>query len=104
MPPTGAPQPTETERLKIAAWIEKALRATACGLGEYAGPVTVRRLNRSEYQNTVRDLFGAHFEIAEKFPVDGSGGEGFDNNGETLFLSPLLLERYSRSHARFWIA
>lgn len=93
MPPTG-PQPSEADRMRIATWVDDALRATACDLGEFAGPVTARRLNRSEYQNTVRDLFGVHFETAESFPVDGSGGEGFDNNGETLFLSPLLAERY----------
>ena len=93
MPPTG-PQPSESERIRIAAWVEGALRTTACEVGEFAGPVTARRLNRSEFQNTVRDLFGVHFETAESFPVDGSGGEGFDNNGETLFLSPMLAERY----------
>ena len=94
MPPPGGPQVSEQERFRVSAWIDDTLRQTACDLGEYAGPVTVRRLNRVEYENTVRDLFGLHFEVAELFPVDGSGGEGFDNNGETLFLSPLLAERY----------
>ena len=93
MPPTG-PQPSEEDRFRVAAWIDETVRATACDAGEYAGPVMVRRLNRSEYQNTVRDLFGLRFEVAELFPVDGSGGEGFDNNGETLYFSPLLAERY----------
>lgn len=93
MPPTG-PQPTERDRFRVASWIDEAVRATACDIGEHAGPVLVRRLNRSEYQNTVRDLFGQRFEVAELFPVDGSGGEGFDNNGETLYFSPLLAERY----------
>ena len=94
MPPAMSPQPSEDDRFRVSSWIDETLRETACDLGPYAGPVTVRRLNRSEYENTVRDLFGLHFEIAELFPVDGSGGEGFDNNGETLFLSPLLAERY----------
>ena len=94
MPPPGGPQPSEQDRFRVASWIDDRLRETACELGPYAGPVTVRRLNRAEYQNTVRDLFGLHFDIAEQFPVDGSGGEGFDNNGETLFLSPMLAERY----------
>ena len=93
MPPSG-PQPSERDRMRIADWIDSTLRAGACDLGVYAGPVTVRRLNRAEYQNTVRDLFGQPIDVAELFPVDGSGGEGFDNNGETLFLSPLLAERY----------
>ena len=93
MPPSG-PQPSEGDRMRVADWIDSTLRAGACDLGVYAGPVTVRRLNRAEYQNTVRDLFGRPIDVAELFPVDGSGGEGFDNNGETLFLSPLLAERY----------
>lgn len=93
MPPTG-PQPPEGDRLRVADWIDETLRATACDLGEYAGPVVARRLNRTEYQNTVRDLFGLRIDVAESFPVDGSGGERFDNNGETLFFSPLLLGRY----------
>ena len=93
MPPAGQPPP-EKDRFRVASWIDETLRATACDLGEYAGPVVVRRLNRSEYQNTVQDLFGLRIEVAELFPVDGSGGEGFDNNGETLFFSPLLAERY----------
>ena len=93
MPPTG-PQPSEVDRMRVADWIDRTLRAGACDLGVYAGPVTVRRLNRAEYQNTVRDLTGLPIDVAELFPVDGSGGEGFDNNGETLFLSPLLAERY----------
>ena len=94
MPPPTVPQPSEEERFRVASWIEETLRETACELGPFAGPVTVRRLNRAEYENTVRDLFGVYFEIAELFPVDGSGGEGFDKNGETLFLSPMLTERY----------
>jgi len=94
MPPPGGPQVSEEDRFRVASWIDDTLRRTACELGEYAGPVTVRRLNRTEYENTVRDLFGLRFDVAERFPVDGSGGEGFDNNGETLFLSPLLAERY----------
>ena len=93
MPPVD-PQPTERDRLRISAWIDRTLRATACDLGEHAGAVTARRLNRAEYENTVRDLFGLRFELAELFPVDGSGGEGFDNHADTLYLSPLLLERY----------
>ncbi len=94
MPPFPAEGPLTSDRLRIADWIEDTLRTRACDVGLYAGPVTIRRLNRAEYENTVSDLFGLRFEVAELFPVDGSGGEGFDNNGETLFLSPLLAERY----------
>ncbi|QDT18146.1 DUF1592 domain-containing protein [Alienimonas californiensis] len=95
MPPAdSAFQPTEDERRELADWIDGFLRATACERGPYAGPVVARRLNRQEYDNTLRDLLYVDLRPAEDFPADGAGGEGFDNNGETLFSSPILLERY----------
>jgi hypothetical protein len=57
------------------------------------GMVTVRRLNRTEYNNTVRDLLLVDFDAAEDFPTDDIG-HGFDNMGDVLTLSPLLMERY----------
>src|SRR5205085_9113708 len=57
------------------------------------GRVTVRRLNRVEYRNTVRDLMGVNFDTDNEFPPDDTG-HGFDNIGEVLSLSPLLLEKY----------
>ena len=93
MPPSG-PQPSEADRFRIATWIEEQLRATACEAGDFAGSVPTRRLNRREYRNTIRDLFGIDYEVTEVFPPDGTGGEGFDTHGETLFLSPMLMERY----------
>lgn len=87
-------QPTEFERLEISTWIENYLRNSALEMPEYAGAITTRRLNRDEYNNTIRDLVGLDLGFADTFPIDGGGGEGFDNNGETLFLPPLLMERY----------
>ena len=55
--------------------------------------VTIRRLNRSEYNNTIRDLVGVDFQPAEDFPSDDVG-HGFDNIGDVLTLSPILVERY----------
>ncbi|RMF42300.1 MAG: DUF1592 domain-containing protein [Planctomycetota bacterium] len=94
MPPADEPQPDEETRLRIATWIETTLRATACNSGPYAGWVQTRRLNREEYQNTLHDLVGLEFDFTRILPSDTGGGEGFDNNGETLFLPPLLMERY----------
>ncbi|PQO45297.1 hypothetical protein C5Y93_15195 [Blastopirellula marina] len=94
MPPPDEEQPSENERLEVATWIDDHLRATACQLGPYAGNVTTRRLNRLEYENTIRDLVGPELGFDETFPTDGGGGEGFNNNGETLFLPPMLMERY----------
>jgi len=85
---------TEDQRLRVIQWIDKDLRATACNVGDYAGAVAIRRLNRREYHNTIRDLLGIDFNVSELFPTDGTGGAGFDTNGETLFVPPLLLERY----------
>ena len=93
MPP-GESKLSEEARFQAARWIRETLRETACSVGEFAGEVTVRRLNRREYRNTIRDLFGVDLAVSEIFPADSTGGEGFDTNGETLFLPPLLLERY----------
>ena len=59
----------------------------------YAGTTTVHRLNRAEYANAVRDLFGIEANLASLLPSDG-GDFGFDNIAEVLRTSPLLLERY----------
>ena len=57
------------------------------------GRVAARRLNRVEYNNTIRDLLGVHLRPADEFPVDDSG-YGFDNIGDVLSISPLLMEKY----------
>jgi hypothetical protein len=54
----------------------------------------IRRLNRNEYNYTVRDLFGVNFFPGREFPSDGAGGEGFDNVGDALFVPPVLMEKY----------
>ena len=93
MPPVES-KLTEDDRLRVATWIDNRLRQTACDAGDYAGAVALRRLNRREYRNTIRDLLGVDYNVSELFPADGTGGAGFDTNGETLFIPPLLLERY----------
>ena len=93
MPPVET-KLTEEERLRVAAWIDDRLRQTACAIGDFAGAVALRRLNRREYHNTIRDLLGVDYNVSELFPNDGTGGSGFDTNGETLFIPPLLIERY----------
>ena len=54
----------------------------------------MRRLNRREYHNTVRDLLGVDYDATAAFPADGTGGAGFDTNGETLYVPPLMMEQY----------
>jgi cytochrome c553 len=94
MPPGGVSKLSEADRLQVANWIDARLRSTGCNAGDYAGFVPARRLNRREYKNTARDLFGVDLSAADLFPADEAGGAGFDTNGETLYLPPMMLERY----------
>ncbi len=92
MPPRKHPQPTAQQRERLVAWIESTLSQAYCNLDD-PGRVTLRRLNREEYNNTVRDLFGVTSRPADAFPTDDIG-YGFDNIGDVLSMSPLLLEKY----------
>jgi hypothetical protein len=92
MPPQKKKQPTLEEVQSLEHWIKN----TAFGIDPAnpdPGRVTVRRLNRVEYRNTIRDLMGVDFNTEEEFPPDDTG-YGFDNIGDVLTLSPLLLEKY----------
>ena len=62
----------------------------------YRGYVMSRRLNRAEYINTIRDLFGGelNLNLEQLLPADGGGGEGFDTTGDTLFTSSIHIEKY----------
>jgi hypothetical protein len=93
MPPDGEPQPTGDERRELAQLIESALYYLDCDLPRDPGRVTIRRLNRAEYNNTIRDLLGVDTRPAADFPSDDVGN-GFDNIGDVLSLSPLLFEKY----------
>src|SRR5262249_10600457 len=93
MPPRRRPQPTTAEREQLSAWLAASLGAVDCGLKRDPGRVTIRRLNRVEYNNTIRDLVGVKFQPAEDFPADDVG-YGFDNIGDVLTLPPLLMEKY----------
>ena len=63
------------------------------------GRVTARRLNRAEYTNTIRDLLAIEFRADKNFPTDDSG-EGFDNIGDVLTVSPVLMDKYLSAAAR----
>ena len=95
MPPPDEAKPTQEE---IQA-LEHLVKFQAFGIDPAnpdPGRVTVRRLNRTEYGNTVRDLMGAEFKAEEEFPPDDTG-YGFDNIGDVLTVSPLLLEKYMQA-------
>jgi hypothetical protein len=92
MPPPGKPQPSAEDRRLLEDWIKYG----ALGIDSKdpdPGRVTVRRLNRVEYRNTIRDLLGVDYDTTSEFPPDDSG-HGFDNIGDVLTLSPMLLEKY----------
>lgn len=91
MPPATAPQPTREQRELLIAALESILSGN-CTLQD-PGKVTIRRLNRTEYANTIRDLMGVDYKATADFPSDDVGN-GFDNMGDVLTLSPLLMEKY----------
>ena len=93
MPPPGSPAPTQPELESLAGWIESNRSAMELHRSTQARRVTARRLNREEYNNTVRDLLGIEGRPADAFPVDDSG-YGFDNIADVLSISPLLMEKY----------
>ncbi len=94
MPPKGAPAPDLDEREQFLDWVESTWRSQACAADVKPTSHLIRRLNRDEYAATIRDLFDLQLDFSEALPVDGPGGEGFDNAAETLFLSPLHAEKY----------
>ena len=93
MPPKTSKQPTKAEKEYVITWIDTALTKVDCGGGRDPGRVTIRRLNRAEYNNTIRDLCGVDFKPAEGFPSDDVG-YGFDNIGDVLSFQPILFEKY----------
>ena len=92
MPPVKKSQPTREQKELVQHWIKDAVFEVN-PLNPDPGRVTLRRLNRAEYQNTLRDLMGAEFEATKEFPADDTG-HGFDNIGDVLTISPMLLEKY----------
>jgi hypothetical protein len=94
MPPDGeTPIPAEVRR-DLALTLRKLVEEQAAADGTLAsGHVTLRRLNRAEYNNTIRDLLCVDLRPADEFPSDEVGA-GFDNNGDVLSISPLLLEKF----------
>jgi Protein of unknown function (DUF1592)/Protein of unknown function (DUF1588)/Protein of unknown function (DUF1587)/Protein of unknown function (DUF1585)/Protein of unknown function (DUF1595) len=93
MPPVGRPRPDAGTTRAIVDWIASELDHAELSAPPDPGHVTARRLNRTEYDNTVRDLLGVDLRPADDFPQDDTG-YGFDNNGDVLSLSPALMERY----------
>ena len=92
MPPEKKPHPSAEQIRTLETWIKRTALSIDPANPD-PGRVTIRRLNRVEYRNTVRDLMDYDFKAYEEFPPDDSG-YGFDNIGDVLTVSPLLLEKY----------
>jgi len=93
MPPEdGEPLGPET-RQKLLRLLDKLVNSVDCVNNPNAGKVALRRLNRAEYRNTIRDLTGVDYQASDGFPGDDVG-YGFDNIGDVLSMPPLLVEKY----------
>ena len=93
MPPEGEPAPPAPEVEAVLAWLEGTLGSDDEGGPVDPGPAVLRRLNHTEYANTVRALFGVDYPVEERFPRDPIGF-GFDNNADALAIPDLLFEKY----------
>ncbi len=93
MPPKDEARPTENEYHTATAWIDAYTTKFYMSGPIDPGRVTLHRLNRAEYNNTIRDLLALDYNPADAFPVDDAG-YGFDNNGDVLSIAPVLLEKY----------
>lgn len=91
-PPENGSEITADERSELAKWIKLDVFQINPSDPD-PGKVTIRRLNRTEYANTIRDLMGIEFNADVVFPPDDTGF-GFDNIGDALSLSPMMIEKY----------
>ncbi len=93
MPPPNKPRPSLEELDRFNTWLDRQVFKIDCTGKRDPGRVTIRRLNRAEYNNTIRDLLGVTFRPADDFPADDVG-YGFDNIGDVLSMPPILMEKY----------
>ena len=98
MPPRGLPRPDQATYHAFATYLETALDRAA-GANPNPGRPAIRRLNRTEYANVIRDLVAVAIDAESLLPADDSG-YGFDNIGDVLTVSPTLMERYMSAAAR----
>jgi hypothetical protein len=94
MPPKGIPQPPDATRQQVIDWVQAVRMNEARKNDGDPGPVLVRRLSNAEYNNSIRDLTGEDIRPTREFPVDPANTAGFDNSGESLSMSPALLNKY----------
>jgi hypothetical protein len=93
MPPKGVPGPPPAQMAALIAFVHGEFDKADASIKPDPGRVTARRLNRNEYRDTIRDLLAVDFHAERDFPTDDSG-YGFDNIGDILTISPVLMEKY----------
>lgn len=93
MPPKEKPRPQAQDVQALYGWLKPRLAAAEAAAQAAEGRVVLRRLNRVEYENTVRDLLGINIRLKEQLPEDGSA-DGFDNAGAANHTSSFLMEKY----------
>jgi hypothetical protein len=94
MPPKPVPQPPADARQEVIDWVQAVRMNEARKNDGDPGPVLVHRLSNAEYNNSIRDLTGVDIRPTREFPVDPANTAGFDNSGESLSMSPALLNKY----------
>lgn len=103
MPPSDEPQPSDDDRIAVAAKMQRILERTSRALADRSDRTVLRRLNRFEYDRSVRQLLALESLLIEPtgdFPPDETH-ENFRNNGETLVLSDFLLSRYLEASEKY---
>jgi hypothetical protein len=96
-PPEAKVQPTEPARQEIVEWITDFRNFQSNRNAGDPGVVMARRLSNSEYDYTIRDLTGVDIRPTREFPIDPANTAGFDNSGESLDMSPALLDKYLKA-------
>src|ERR1700733_12562415 len=97
MPPKPMPPPPAAEVQQVIDWVASVRAEEIKKAAGDPGVVLARRLSNAEYDYTVRDLTGQDMHVAKQFPVDPANQAGFDNSGESLTMSPALLNKYLKA-------
>jgi len=92
MPPRGMPRPPKEQIADFTGWLSTSLDKLGAAHPD-PGRATIRRMNRTEYSNAVRDLLALNIDVSKSLPVDDTG-YGFDNIADILTVSPTLMDRY----------
>src|SRR5271156_4376957 len=97
IPPKPIPPPPAAEAQQVIDWVASVRAAEIKKAAGDPGVVLARRLSNAEYDYTIRDLTGQDMNVARQFPVDPANQAGFDNSGESLTMSPALLNKYLKA-------